>query len=131
MLQRALLKRVERMERQVGQAAKTRSKFSPDCICFPETERPFFGSEFEQDIAFRLKCPLHGDRFEKQFMGIYVSQWLREKERLRIPKMSARFQKAWAATFPQNLWPAEEEATDAGICLRLKDGTQLLVAPKT
>ena len=27
-------------------------KLSPDCICFPETEQPFFCIPIEQDIAF-------------------------------------------------------------------------------
>jgi hypothetical protein len=44
--------------------ANDRSRFSPDCICFPEKEQPSFGFPIEEDIAFRVKCPLHRDRFK-------------------------------------------------------------------
>jgi len=33
---------------------------------------------------------------------------------------------AWLASFPPDLWPAEEEETADGIYLRLKDGTRLV-----
>ena len=41
-------------------------------------------------------------------------------------RLSAQHQKAWLASFPTPLWPAEEEETEDGrIFLRLKDGTRL------
>jgi hypothetical protein len=43
MLNRTLQNRVERAE----QAAKSQSKHSADCICFPENEPPFFAFEIE------------------------------------------------------------------------------------
>jgi hypothetical protein len=126
MRQRAVQKRLEKLERRAEQIAKARNKFSPDCICFPETEPPFFGLAIEQDIAFQVKCPLHGDRF-KPGMHIYVAKWLREKQERLRQNRSARFQKAWAASFPPDLWPAEEEKTDTGTYLRLKGGSRLTV----
>ena len=50
----------------------------------------------------------------------------REREELRRQSLSAQHQKAWAASFPPDLWPAEEEETEDGIYLVLKDGTRLL-----
>jgi hypothetical protein len=35
---RTLLKRIEKAE----EALKGKSAYSPDCICFPENEQPFF-----------------------------------------------------------------------------------------
>jgi hypothetical protein len=51
---RTLLKRIEKAE----EALKAQSVFSPDCICFPERERPFFCSALEEQVAARVKCPL-------------------------------------------------------------------------
>jgi hypothetical protein len=67
------LKRIERAEK----AAKAQSIFSPACICFPEKEQPFFVLDIEQEIAGRVKCPLHGERFKPRF-HIFVAGWLRE-----------------------------------------------------
>jgi len=123
---RSLLRRIEKLEQRVKQFAQARSRFSPDCICFPENEEPFFGFPVEGDIAFAVKCPLHGDRFKWPKFYIYVAAWLREKAAVRRQRLSAQYQKAWAASFPADLWPAEEESTDDGIYLRLKDGTRFL-----
>jgi hypothetical protein len=53
MLNRTIENRIERAER----AARAQSKFSPECICFPENEPPFFGTPMELEIAAKLKCP--------------------------------------------------------------------------
>ena len=38
-----------------------------------------------------------------------------------------QYRKAWFASFPLQLWPAEEEETETGeIYLKLKDGSRLL-----
>jgi hypothetical protein len=56
-------KRIERAEL----AAKAQSKFSAECICFPADEPPFFGLPIEEQIAAKVKCPLHGNRFAPTF----------------------------------------------------------------
>ena len=96
---RTLLKRIEKVE----QALKTRSVFSPDCICFPETEPPFFCSPSEETAAAEVKCPLHGDRFGRLVYQIYVSAWRAETEAARRQRLSTQYRKAWAASFPTGL----------------------------
>ena len=120
-----LLRRLEKLERRAKQIANDRSRFSRDCICFPEKEQPSFGFPIEGDIAFRVKCPLHGDRFKWPSFYIYVAKWMREKIWLIWNHDSPQYRKAWAASFPSDLWPAEEEETIEGKYLRLKDGTRL------
>ena len=124
MQSRNLLKRIERAE----QAVKAQGYFSPECICFPENEPISFSWPLEQQIAFTVKCPVHGDRFRPKGL-LYVSKWLRDKRGYFLGKRkSAQYRKAWSASFPSELWPGEEEKTDDGkIFLKLKDGTSLLV----
>ena len=118
---RTLLNRIKRAE----DVAEARSIVSPQCICFPAREPPFFGLGFEMELAFRVKCPLHGDRFKPCF-PIYVSPWLREKLWSHLwTQHSEQYRKAWFASFPPDLWPAREEATEAGFFLVLKDGSRL------
>ena len=123
MSNRSVLKRLEQAEA----ALKSQSIFSQDCICFPEKERPFFGFPIEMEIASKVKCPLHGERFTSLF-HLYVPKWLREKlwEHLATHH-SEQYRRAWLASFPPDLWPAEEEETEEGkIFLKLRDGTRLL-----
>ena len=122
---RSLLKRIEKVE----EAFKAQSIFSPDCICFPEKEQPFFCSSFEIPIAARVKCPLHGNRFKQPRMHLYVPSWLAEKELARRERLSPQYRKAWEASFPSEVWPAvpKEEIEDGKIFFRLKDGTKLLL----
>ncbi len=122
MLNRTLENRIERAEL----AAKAQSKFSAECICFPADEQPFFGLPIEEQIAAKVKCPLHGDRFKPTF-HIYVPKWRRDNEKIRWLRLSTQYHKAWEAAFPPNLWPAEEEETDDGrTLLRLKDASTLV-----
>jgi hypothetical protein len=120
---RNVIQRIERAE----EALKEKSLFSSDCICFPEKERPSFGFPIEMEIADRVKCPLHGQRFVPMF-HIYVPIWLREKHRENLATYhSEQFRKAWFASFLPELWPATEEETEDGkIFLKLKDGSRLL-----
>ena len=115
------LARIERAEKAVG----AQSIFSPDCICFPENEQPFFSHPVEESVAARVKCPLHGERFKQPIFHIYVSRWRREKEPARRQRLSAQYRKAWDTSFPAELWPAEELLWEGRIAWRLKDGTIL------
>lgn len=121
--------RVQGLERRIERAelaAKAQSKFSAECICFPADEQPFFGLPIEEQIAAKVKCPLHGDRFAPTF-HIYVPKWRRESEKVRWFRLNPQYHKAWHAGFPPDLWPAvEEEAADGRTLLRLKDGSTLV-----
>jgi len=75
MSNRTLENRIERAE----QAAKAQSKFSPECLCFPENESSFFAFEVELEMLTQVKCPVHGERFTPGF-HIYVAKWLRAKQ---------------------------------------------------
>ena len=124
---RALLARVERAE----QLAEAKTKFSPECICWPENEFPFFGFDIEREIAALVECPVHGERSFWRVYHLYIPKWFREKEPERRLRRSSQYQKAWNASFPTELWPAQEEPTaDGEIFLRLKDGTRLLAQTK-
>jgi hypothetical protein len=127
MHQRNLLARIENAER-LADAAMGQT-FSGGCICFPKDEPPFFGFPIEEQIATRVKCPLHGDRFKPLQFYVYVSAWLREKlPNLLRSRHSEQFRKAWFASFPPELWPAEEvEPENGSLYLQLKDGTKLSV----
>ena len=102
--------RIEKIEERI----KKLSKYSSACICFPETEPPSFGFAVMRDIAFRVKCPLHGERF-KVFSHLYVPRWHREHADRYRHLGSRQYQKAWMASFPLNLWPAVEEEKEEGI----------------
>ena len=91
---RTILKRIERAE----QAAKAQSRFHPGCICFPEKEQPFFCFPHEEEIAARVQCPLHGNRFKQPIFHIYVAKWRREKEPVRRQRLSPQYRKAWDAS---------------------------------
>jgi len=120
------IKRVERLE----QALKTRSWYSAECICFPPNDPPFYAFTLELMMLDRLKCPMHGDRFDPLRFHIYVAGWVREKIPRLVERKSDQYRKAWYATFPTNLWPGvEEEAVDGSIYLILKDGTRRLAEP--
>jgi hypothetical protein len=124
----AFERRIERAE----QAAKAKSKFAPECLCFPENEPPFFAFEIELEMLTRVTCPLHGQRF-KPYYRIFVAKWLRAKQpQLIWTHHSEQYRRAWFASFPPNLWPAEEEEDPNGrIFLKLKDGTRLLASEPT
>ena len=116
---RTLLGRLETAE----QLAQVKRKFSPQCICFPDNEQPFFGFSIEEKIATKVKCPIHGERIKMRFFRLYLPAWRRERAKILRTQLSAQFQKAWNASFPPHLWPADELVIDSEIVLRLKDGT--------
>jgi hypothetical protein len=126
MHQRNLLARIEIAERAADAALG--QTFAGGCICFPKNEPPFFGWPIEEQIAARIACPLHGERFQPLQFHVYVSVWLREKLWMLLwDRHSEQYRKAWFATFPPELWPAEEDESNGPLCLKLKDGTRLSV----
>jgi hypothetical protein len=52
-MQRTLLARIERVEK----AAEAQSIFSPDCICFPENDQPFFCFPIEEQNCGKSEMP--------------------------------------------------------------------------
>jgi len=123
-----LRKEVGNFKRDLTALRKLQSKLSPNCICFPENEQPSFNWPLEGDIAFKLKCPVHGDRFKWPIFFIYVSKWSRERAEILRQRRSRQHKRAWEASFPPHLWPAEEELTGDTLFLRLKDGTRIRVS---
>jgi hypothetical protein len=131
----------------VQRRANVLSRCDPLCICYPAGYKPLVGFPILDPIAFLVKCPLHGDRFNGRDVGpdIYVAAWSREKiYRLiwsrspslaifsKLPRQaSEQYRKAYLASFPPDLWPAEEEKLEhedgPKIYLRLKDGTTFQV----
>jgi len=110
---------------RITKRLKERSIYLRDCICFPKGVQPAFHFQVEMEIAATVKCPLHGERF-KPFGLMYVSQWLRPKREKWLLTQSAQYRKAWYASFPRELWPAEEKYDQDGRrFLLLKDGTKL------
>lgn len=138
-----LTRRVERLEQRAQRLARVQSRFDARCICYPEKCVPWVGFPILDTIAFLVKCPLHGDRFSWKDVKpyIYVSEWRREQMyRLildrspsfyvfsKLPcQVSEQYRKAYLASFPPDLWPAQEEQEEGEdgprIYLRLKDGT--------
>jgi hypothetical protein len=82
----------------LAERAVVQQKSSEHCICFPAKELPFFNSVEDQEMAHRVKCPLHGDRFRKLF-HLYIAPWRKERAKIRRRNCSSpQFKKAWLAS---------------------------------
>jgi hypothetical protein len=75
-----------------------------DCICFPCDQQPFFALPQDQEVAAKIKCPIHGERFQPR-LHIFVAKWRLESETKRWLRLSDQYRKAWHATFPPGSWP--------------------------
>jgi len=130
---RSMKRRIEKLASLAREIAAAQSKYSEDCICFPDAseEQPRFCYHVMEDIAWRLKCPLHGNRFKLFFRRLFLPDWHRDALDEQGKTLSPQYQKAWAASFPPGLWPAAKEESEDGRYLRLKDGTRLLALPKS
>lgn len=134
--------RIEKLQQGVDTFVAEQSRYSPDCICFPEAVGPAVGFPILQDIAFCVKCPRHGDRFvPHDFM--YVAKWMRaklyrvsttpESSFTRWRKRPEQHIKAYQASFPADLFPGSEEMERVAerhskVFLRLLDGTRIQVS---
>ena len=120
----SLLNRIERAE----DAAKAKSKFVAECVCFPEREQPSFNWPIEQKIAAQVRCPLHGERFKPLTYFVYVAKWLREKRPYLLETHhSEQYRRAWYASFPAECWPGKEVLLNGILALELKNGSTLPV----
>jgi hypothetical protein len=73
-----------------------------------------------------VKCPAHGERFKMLEYRVFVAGWKRDENIRLLYKHSEQYRKAYAASFPPELWPAEPERMEDGVYWRLKDGTRIL-----
>ena len=66
-------------------------------ICFPGREPAVFFSDEEQETAYQVKCPLHGDRSQKHY-HLFRPPWLRERQAMAWKNRDAQYKKAWLAS---------------------------------
>jgi hypothetical protein len=148
---RNLIRRTEKLEQRMQQRARVPSKSDLQCICYPNFKPPEVRFPILFEIAFMVKCSLHGDRFNrdscvKQF---YQAKWLYDTieqliynppshfpcSRSMAEQLSGQYRKAHLAAFPPDLWPGVveggTEAEGGATFLRLKDGTRVQVSPGT
>jgi hypothetical protein len=101
------------------------------CICFPPGEPPAFHWMAEVETAAAVRCPLHGTRFDAiDEPVVYQARWLLPEDYATVdwPNHSPQYSKAWRASFPPNLWPADERwqfQPERTVTLILRDGTKL------
>jgi len=95
------------------------------CICFPLSEPPRFFYPEEQEIASRVKCPMHEERFQREMpsLFVYVPLWLLKRRYQVYLDQSEQYRRAWEASFPD--WPTREEDDD-NVYLVFKDGRKYL-----
>jgi hypothetical protein len=107
---KTLLKRIEVAVR----AAVGRLKFAEDCICFSAKEPPVFFSDEEQETAYQVKCPLHGDRFQKHYY-LFRAPWFKERMAKAWNGRDAQYKKAWLASgLPAPEWDGTGRRWDQG-----------------
>ena len=103
-MQAKLLKRIERLEL----ATKSSMNSSVECICFPRHRSPFFFYCGVEEIAFRVKCRIHGDRFVTASSS-FMDDLHREFEVGRLWHVDTeQYRKAWNASFSAGSWPVEQ-----------------------
>jgi hypothetical protein len=57
----------------------------------------------ERSVVVENLIILHGNRFRQPMVHIYVAKWRREGEPKRRQRLSPQYQKAWLASFPEDL----------------------------
>lgn len=102
-----------------------------DCICFPADEPPAFHWVAEVETAAAVLCPLHGVRFhEIDKPVVFQAKWMLPEDYATAdwPHHSQQYSKAWRASFPPGLWPAEERWQFQPVRLTtliLRDGNEI------
>ena len=125
MTTRALSKRIDRLEEII----EAYSKFGSGCTCFPGPAPPFFVFPVFEAIAFKIKCPLHGDRFQL-YPRLFTPDWLREREiKKGWPRRTEQYLKAWNGVFHATYGPSRKWwlRDGAGYCRRKYWQTQEVV----
>jgi hypothetical protein len=129
---RSRIRSLEAKARQNGPrgiSSQPAREFEADCICFP-TGLPMFDDDAEADAAFTVKCPLHGDRFQREWALIYPvwePNWIRKQGREALFAAGDQFAKALKTSNLEDIWAAKTEIEQPGnrIVLVLKDGRRL------
>jgi hypothetical protein len=104
-----IVKRLQRIERALRE--KRLGQPLTSCICFPEAgSSPFFLYPGIRGLAFRVKCPLHGDRFQPAPAEAPGDDSSRIDLEVGWTWRNAteKYRKAWNATFQNSEWPTEE-----------------------
>src|SRR5579885_130938 len=84
--------KVKRLQWEVEQLPQISSRLDSSCICYPQGKYPKVRFSILTEIAFMVKCPLHGDRFNLESSGdrVFRAEWLREKiEKLTYRPLSS------------------------------------------
>lgn len=119
---------LEKLQGEVDDLITKRGRMSATCICFPKSEPPRFWYPKEQEIASRVKCPIHGERFERrEHFHCYPPLWLLQKRYTTYISLSEQYRRAWAASFPH--WPHRQE-DDENVYLVFPDGRKYIAWPK-
>ena len=125
-----LRSRLKKLEQIVTESNPT-AQHEEGCICFPPGEPPAFHRVAEIEAAAAARCPLHGMRFHAIERPVtFQAKWLRPRDYATVnwPYHSSQYSKAWRASFPPNLWPADERwqfQPERTATLILRDGTEL------
>ena len=123
-MQKGLHRRLDKISDQVDQLVATRGRMSSACICFPLSEPPRFFYPEEQEIASRVKCAIHGERFQRrEGLSRFYSMWMLERRFQSYLCRSEQYRQAWKASFPD--WPTREE-DDNNVYLVFKDGSKYI-----
>jgi hypothetical protein len=125
-----LRSRLKKLERTLTEPNAT-AQPEEACICFPPGEPPAFHWMAEVETAAAVCCPLHGVRFHAiDTPVVFQAKWARPSDSATVdwPNHSPQYSKAWRASFPPNLWPADERwqfQPEITVALILRDGTEL------
>ena len=125
-----LRSRLKKLEQTISEASTT-AQHEEGCICFPPGEPPAFRWVAEVETAAAVRCPLHGMRFDAiDRPVVFLPKWARPEDYATVdwPYHSPQYSKAWRASFPPNLWPADERwqfQPERTATLILRDGMEL------